>query len=159
MNILNLIITPLILTAAACSWAGGPSASQCLEDAETAVNAGKYDIAQQLCDSMVSSRIYTQLSTAGKCDLAMLLTSLAERVPQSEDVNTASATLVINEAHSIDADSVNMYIDQLPLDRRSEGAILRTLLFASQAHDSIPGSEDPDYILLTDSLELENEEC
>lgn len=93
--------------------------------AENDFEAGMFESAKSICDSLVSSDRLDGLSVDELCRISVLMVKLAEH--GDEEANMAMATRCMQAALSRDADSVFSFVHTLPVDQQSQTVLIQQL--------------------------------
>ena len=112
MKVLKTIflIVPLSLMACGGSVADGND----LAAVEQSVEAKNYDLAQSICGAFVTDST-TSLNVGELCRLSVVYMRLSD--VKDEDENTASALQCLRTALKLNADSVQSFYNNLPVDQ------------------------------------------
>lgn len=112
-----------------------------VETAESEFQAGRYESAQVLCDSLILGQRFNDLSIDELCRLSMLTSRLADL--SDEEANMALAARCMQAALQREPDSVLIFVHSLPVDEQS-----RTL-FIRQLTRTVDPSCEPDTVTAT----------
>lgn len=123
------IVTGLTAVCVAALLSGACGDTDCNQDpltrAESCLDEGRYNAAQSLCDSLIIGDCFGRMSAEDLCRLSVLFVKLSEQA--NEGANYASAARSMQAAVRRNADSVEIFIENLPVDERSQTLVLRQL--------------------------------
>ena len=120
---LNHIIAAAIAAAVISSC--GQIGDYSVETAENEFQAGRYESAQTLCDSLILGQQFSDLSIDELCRLSMLTSRLADLC--DEETNMALAARCMQAALQREPDSVLIFVHSLPADEQSRTLFIRQL--------------------------------
>ncbi|MCM1067382.1 MAG: hypothetical protein NC418_07410 [Muribaculaceae bacterium] len=103
-----------------------------LARAEQAYADSRYSQAQLLCDSLILSPQYSELSVDELCRLSLLFMRLGDSAGDI-DANTAFAARTLKSAIERDADSTLLFLNTVPVEDQARVAILTAI---NEAHDA-----------------------
>lgn len=115
----TIIVLSLALTA--CSGEIHDSVTSAENDFE----AGLFESAKSICDSLVSGDRFNGLSVDELCRISVLMVKLAEHA--DEEDNMAMAAHCMQAALSRDADSVFSFVQALPVDQLPQTVLIQQL--------------------------------
>lgn len=148
LNIFAVVAISVIAgTFAACS--DSHSDRDPVARAETFLDEGRYNAAQSLCDSLIIGDSYCNLSVDDLCRLSLVFVRLSEQA--NEEANYAFAAKSMQAAVRRDADSVEVFIENLPVDERSQTLVLRQL--SNQLDNAAQQDIHDDYVDSVETVE------
>ena len=113
--------------------------------AENALANSDYQMAQRICDEIVSSDSTEPVSAMQLCRLSMIFMELSECINQSTNVGFASTCY--NRAVKMEPDSAAVFFESLPIDCERHVHMLRAFAMTYERPDSL-------YLVDFDSMEM-----
>lgn len=115
------LLTVLALAITACTGEINDPVSAAENDFE----AGQFESAKTICDSLITDENLVALSIDELCRISVLMVKLAEH--GEEEANMALAARCMQAAISRDADSVAIFAHNLPVDQQSQTVLIQQL--------------------------------
>lgn len=136
------------MLAQGCVKGDGDAAAE-ISDAELEVREGNYQKATEVCNELKQSADSASLTAKELCRMSLIYAAAADRDIDSE-TNMAQAVGCLERAYQVNRDSVEDFIENLPVDQMSTARIALMLL-------STKGLDMSDYID-EDSVHIEEDE-
>lgn len=108
------------------------SGGDTLTRAEDDFRNGRYELAQQMCDSLVAGTDFNTLSVSELCRLSLLFMRLSD-TSDDIDTNTALAARTLKVAIERNADSTLMFLNTVPVEDQARVALLTAIHEAQSA--------------------------
>ena len=118
MKLLTTIATLSVLALCSCSGAGADANRWAIEEAEAAADSGNFVRAITLCNDLLASPDTSLLSETEYCRVATIYAIAADNIPDNESA-MIGAVAALNHALTQNADSVNIYINNLPVEKQT----------------------------------------
>lgn len=144
----HLYIIALLVAAALGSCSSQGSVSDTVDKAVISFEEGRYDKAQSIVDNLVNDSLsFNELSVNSLCRLAQLCIRLdsadAESQKHVADEGDAVAARCLGRAHTLDADSVEAFINSLPREEATRLAVInRVSTYLNIPRDSLVVESD-----------------
>lgn len=120
------LLSTALLVFSSCKNQQSRDSFSSLQEANQAMQANRYAKAQEICNNIFAGDSLQNLGPGNLCNLSLLFINLAE-ISQTEEENTAKATICIRQAYRCDSDSTMAFIRNLNIEDQSKLSLISAL--------------------------------